>query len=85
MLRKVNEMAFWLKFSGNFYKTIMVIIGFFIAFYFVIEFRLWGMDWTEYFLRLGRIEEVVFVSLIVAGVGIVIVGLLKWFLRLELR
>ena len=78
-------MGFVRRLGGNFYKTLMVILGFLIAFYVVIEFRLWGMEWTEYFLRLGSLEEVIFVSLVVAGVGIVVIALLKWFLRLELR
>jgi hypothetical protein len=81
----VNETGFLFRVGGNFYKTAMVIIGFLIAFYIVVDFRLWGMEWTEYFLRLGSLEEVIFVSLVVAGVGIVVLALLKWFLRLELR
>ncbi len=78
-------MGFVFRFGGNFYKTAMLIIGFIIAFYAIIAFRLWGMDWTGYFLKFGSLEEVVFISLVVAGVGIVVSALLKWFVRLELR
>ena len=78
-------MGFFFRFGGNFYKTAMVIIGFTIGFYVIIEFRLWSMEWTEYFLKFGSLEEVVFVSLVVMAIGIVVPALLKWFLRLELR
>lgn len=78
-------MGVWFRIGRNFYKTAMVIIGFAIAFYIVIEFRIWGMEWTEHFLRLGSLEEVIFVSLVGMAVGMVVLALLKWFLRLELR
>ncbi len=67
----------------NLYKTVMIIIGFALAIYVITEFRLWSMAWTDVFIRLWRLEEIIFVSLVVVGVTIVITWLLKWFIRLE--
>ena len=78
-------MGFVFRFGKNFYKTAIIIFGFLLAFYIIIEFRLWGMEWTEHFLRFGSLEEVIFISLVVMAIGIIVPALLKWFVRLELR
>ena len=78
-------MSFVSRTSGNFFKILVTLAGLAVVFYILIEFRLWSMDWTDYFLKRARFEEIIFVSLIVAGISIVVLWLFKWHLRLQTR
>ena len=71
--------------SGNLIKILMTLGGLILVFYVLIEFRLWSGDWTGYFLKRGAFEEIIFVSLIVAGISTVVLWLFKWHLRLQRR
>ena len=78
-------MSFVSRTSGNFFKILVTLVGLAVVFYILIEFRLWSMDWTEYLLKRARFEEIIFVSLIVAGISTVVLWLFKWHLRLQTR
>lgn len=69
--------------GNNFFKIAVSLIGLIVVFYILIEFRLWSADWTGYFLKRGGFEEIIFVSLIVAGVSIVVLKLYSWHLRIQ--
>ena len=77
--------SFVSKTSGNFFKILITLAGLALVFYILIEFRLWSMNWTDYLLKRARFEEIIFVSLIVAGISTVVLGLFKWHLRLQAR
>ncbi len=78
-------MSFVSKTSGNFFKILITIAGLALVFYVLIEFRLWSAGWTDYFLKRGGFEKIIFVSLIVAGISTVVLWLFKWHLRLQAR
>lgn len=71
--------------TGNLVKILITLGGLILVFYVLIEFRLWSGDWTGYFLKRGAFEEIIFVSLIVAGISTVVLWLFKWHLRLQTR
>ncbi len=71
--------------TGNLVKILITLGGLILVFYVLIEFRLWSGNWTGYFLKRGAFEEIIFVSLIVAGISIVVLWLFKWHLRLQAR
>ncbi len=68
---------------GNFFKIAVTLIGLAIVFYVLIEFRLWSMDWTAYFLKTGSWEQLIFISLIIAGISLVVLKLFGWHLRMQ--
>lgn len=70
---------------SNLYKILLIILGLVIVFYVLIAFRLWSMEWTDYFLKRGQWEEIIFVSLIIAGISLVVLKLFRWYVRLETR
>ena len=72
---------FWEHVTGNFFKILITLGGLALVFYILIEFRIWSMDWTEYFLRRGAWEEIIFVSLVVAAISLVVLKLFGWHLR----
>ncbi len=69
----------------NFWKIVLFLAALAIVFYVLIEFRLWSMEWTEYFLKVGKWEEIVFISLVIAAVSIVVLKLFQWHVRLQSR
>ncbi len=71
--------------TGNLVKILITLGGLILIFYVLIEFRLWSGDWTGYFLKRGAFEEIIFVSLIVAGISTVVLWLFKWHLRIQTR
>ena len=71
--------------TGNLVKILITLGGLILVFYILIEFRLWSMDWTDYFLKRGAFEEIIFISLIVAGISMVVLWLFKWHMRLQTR
>jgi len=83
MLRQSDKMAFVSRIGKNFYKILLSLTGLAIVFYVLIEFRLWSMDWTEYFIKVGKWEEFIFVSLIVALVSLVVLKLYHWHIRAQ--
>jgi len=76
-------MGFVARTSGNFYKILVTLAGLLLVFYILIEFRLWSMEWTEYFLKRGSWGEIIFISLIIAGISMVVLWLFKWHIRLQ--
>ena len=74
---------FWAHVVKNFFKIAVSLAGLAIVFYVLIEFRLWSMGWTDYFIKRGGWEEIIFVSLIVAGITTVVLKLFGWHLRLQ--
>lgn len=78
-------MSFVSRTTGNLFKILATLGGLAIVFYILIEFRIWSMDWTDYFLKRGSFEEIIFVSLVVMGISIVILWLFKWYLRAQMR
>ena len=78
-------MSFVSRTSGNFFKILVTLTGLAVVFYILIEFRLWSMDWTDYLLKRARFEEIIFVSLIVAGISMIVLWLFKWHLRMQTR
>jgi hypothetical protein len=73
------------KTTGNLFKMLLTLGGLALVFYILIEFRLWSTDWTDYFMKHGRFEEIIFVSLIVAGISMVVLKLFSWHLRAQMR
>ena len=71
--------------TGNLVKILITLGGLILVFYVLIEFRLWSADWTGYFLKRGGYEEIIFVSLIIAGISTVVLWLFKWHLKLQTR
>lgn len=79
----VNEMGFIGNVAGNFFKILTTLGAIAVGFYVIMEFRLWSMDWTEYFIKVGRWEEIVFVTLVVMAISMVVLWLLKWHVRAQ--
>ena len=77
--------SFVSKTFGNLIKILITLSGLILVFYVLIEFRLWSGNWTGYFLRRGAFEEIIFVSLIVAGISTVVLWLFKWHLKIQGR
>jgi len=71
--------------ARNFYKIGLTLIALGIVFYVLIEFRLWSMEWTEYFTKVGKLEEIIFISLIVAGASLIVLKAFHVFLSLQSR
>jgi hypothetical protein len=78
-------MSFVSRTAGNFFKLLVTLGALALVFYVLIEFRIWSGDWTGYFLKRGRFEEIIFVSLVVAGISTVLLWLFKWHLRAQTR
>lgn len=78
-------MSFVGNIGRNFF-TVLVTVGV-IAFglYVIMSFKEWGGDWTGYFLRRGKWEEIIFVSLIAMAVTMVVMQLIKWHIRAQGR
>jgi len=74
---------FWAHLKTNFYRILVSLLGLVVLFYILISFRIWSMDWTDYFIKVGRWEEIIFVSLIVAGISMVLIKLYQWHIRLQ--
>ena len=74
-------MSFISQITNNFFKIVMSLIGLGVVFYVLIEFRLWSGEWTNYFIKVGRWEEIIFISLIVSAISIVVLKLYSWHLR----
>ena len=71
--------------SSNFFKMTVTLAGLAVLFYILIEFRLWSMEWTDYFLKRGNWEEIIFVSLIVFLISTVAIKLFQWHIRMQAR
>ena len=71
--------------SPNFFRILLTLGALALVFYILIEFRIWSSDWTDYFLKRGSFEEIIFVSVVVAGISMVILWLFKWHLRAQMR
>ena len=69
--------------GGRLYKIAISLAGLAILFYVLIDFRLWSMDWTEYLLRRGRLEEIIFVSAVVFIVSTIVIKLFQWHIRMQ--
>ena len=69
--------------GGRFYKIVISLVGLAVLFYILIDFRLWSMDWTDYLLKRGRLEEIIFVSAVVFIVSTILIKLFQWHIRLQ--
>lgn len=78
-------MGFVSRTTGNLFRILLTLGALALVFYIIIEFRIWSMDWTDYFLKRGRFEEIIFVILVAMAITMVIVWLLKWHLRAQGR
>jgi len=67
--------------TGNLYTTLIFLAGLAVVVYILVAFRIWSMSWTDYFIRTWKIEELIFVFLIVSAVTIVLTSLFNWFIR----
>jgi len=76
-------MGFWARIAGRFFKIALSLAALLLVFYILIDFRIWSMDWTGYFLKRGQFGEIIFVSLVVAGVSMVVLALFKWHIRIQ--
>ena len=78
-------MSFASRTTGNLFRILVTLGAFAIVIYILIEFRVWSGDWTGYFLKRGRLEEIIFVTLVCMAVTTVVIWLLKWHLRAQGR
>jgi uncharacterized membrane protein YobD (UPF0266 family) len=69
--------------SGRIYKIAISLAGLAILVYILIDFRVWSMDWTEYLLKRGRWEEIIFVSIVVFLISTIVIKLFQWHLRMQ--
>lgn len=69
--------------GGRFFKIVVSLAGLAVLVYILIDFRIWSMDWTDYLLKRGRIEEIIFVSIVVFLVSTVLIKLFQWHIRLQ--
>ena len=76
-------MSFASRATRNFYKILVSLIGLIIVFYILIEFRIWSGDWTTYFIKVGKWEEIIFISAIVAIISMLVLKLYGWHLRAQ--
>jgi len=76
-------MSFVGRLGNNFFKIAVSLVGLLILFYILIEFRLWSMEWTDYFLKRGSFEEIIFVSALVFIVSTVVLKLYQWHIRMQ--
>jgi len=84
MLRVMLEMSSLVRRTGGrLYKIAISLAGLAILLYILIDFRLWSMDWTDYLLKRGRLEEIIFVSVIVFLVSTIFIKLFQWHIRLQ--
>ncbi len=71
------------KVEINFYKMVVSLLGLLFVLYVLVEFRIWSMEWTEYFLKRAGWLEIIFISLVVAGISTVILKLFQWHIRMQ--
>lgn len=76
-------MSFFSRTTNNFFKIAISLIGLGLVFYVLIEFRIWSGDWTNYFIKVGRLEEIIFISLIVSAISIIVLKLYSWHLKMQ--
>lgn len=69
--------------GGRLFKITISLAGLAILLYVLIDFRLWSMDWTEYLLKRGRLEEIIFVSAVVFLVSTIFIKLFQWHIRIQ--
>ena len=74
-------MSFASRTTGSFFRILMSLLGLTLVFYVLIEFRLWSTEWTNYFVKVGKWEEIIFISLIIAAITTVVLKLYGWHLR----
>lgn len=75
--------SFTSRTGSNLYKISITLAGLAFLIYILVEFRLWSMDWTGYFLKRGKWAEIIFVSIVVFLVSTVTIKLFQWHLRIQ--
>jgi len=78
-------MGFAWNVSRNFFKMLITLGAIVLGLYVIMAFRFWDNDWTDYFFRTGRWEEIIFVSLVGTAVSTIVMWLLKWHVRAQGR
>lgn len=65
------------------WRILVFLVTLAIMIYVVVYFRVWGIEWSKWFLWHGNLWGWIFVSMVVTGICMVIVKLVQWQVRLE--
>ena len=80
-----RERMFLGKTYSRTWRITIFLAAFAIVAYFIIGFRDWQADFTTLFLRTGRWEMIIFLSLVGFVAITVLIKLLQWLFRMEVQ